>query len=398
MAGKGKWRALSETVAGLVLKGLDDPKTKMKIPADAVNPTTLCAPYYEIIPLARDGKDIGQISMLVGVQAVNDCLQMAGTVSPEIGPLIWIQQLEKESVKAQAGYKLEPLVKALQNGEEVDVSNIIKIMADLETGYQELTPMSDVKPAEAAWHKTGYAPWDEHFKGLPDSSLTIIGATPGVGKTTLMVEIVKNMIQLKQNKKKSAAIFTLEMTMAQLTQRMVDLAELKKEDKERILLGDGSYTVHEVYAVASRAAAQNDLCLIAIDFADQLVEGEQSEAIMGVIYRTLSMLAKKTGVPVLLISQLNREAQNGEMPRIHQLRYSGMAEAMSALIVLIYNPKNTAVMVNTKTPILPISEGKGYLIVGKSRYGYVHDSPGAVMVDWNQVDGWGKRSLGWFNI
>jgi hypothetical protein len=397
MAGKGKWRSLSETVSGLVLKGLDDPKAKMRIPADAVNPMCLCAPYHEIIPLARDGKDIGAISMLVGVQVVNEALMMASTVSDEINPLIWISQLEKESSKAQAGYKLDPFVKALQNGDEVDVGGIIKIINDLEMGYQELTPMSKVDPANAVWHKTGYSPWDEHFNGLPASSLTIIGATPGVGKTTLMVKLIKEMIMLKENKKKKAAIFTLEMTMAQLTQRMVDLAELKEADKERILLGDGSYTIHEVYAVASRAAAMNDLCVIAIDFADQLVEGEQSEAIMGVIYRTLSMLAKKTGVPVLLLSQLNREAQNGEMPRINQLRYSGLAEAMAALIVLIYNPKNTAVNVNMKS-VLPISVGKGYLIVGKSRYGYVHDSPGAVMVDWNGVDGWGNRGLGWWNI
>lgn len=397
MAGKGKWRALSETVVGLVLVGMDDPKSKLKLPPDAVNPSSLCAPYHEIIPLARDGKDIGQISMEVGVQAVNDCIQMAKTVSPEINPLVWIQQLEKESVKAQAGYKLEPFVKALQNGDDVDVGGVIKIIGDLESGYQELTPMSKVNAEEALWHKTGYTPWDENFKGLPAASLTIIGASPGVGKSTLMVEIVKDMIQRKENKKKCAAIFTLEMTMNQLTHRMLNLVELKEADKERILLTDGSYSVYEVYAVASRAAAQHDLCVIAVDFADQMIEGEQTEATMGVIYRNLAMLAKKTGVPVLLLSQLNREAQNGEMPRIHQLRYSGLAEAMAALIVLIYNPKNTAVNVNMKQTLV-ISPGKAYLIVGKSRYGYVHDGPGAVMVDWNGEQGWGSTSIGWYNV
>jgi GTPase SAR1 family protein len=397
MASKGKWRALSETVSGLVLARVDDPKCKVGIPADAVNPASLCAPYHEIIPLARDGMDIGQISMSVGVQAVNDAIQMGKTVSPEINPLVWVQQLEKESVKAQAGYKLDPFVKALQNGDEVDMGGILKILGDLESGYQELTPMSKIDAENAVWHKTGYAPWDEHFNGLPASSLTIIGATPGVGKTTLMVELVKDMVQRKENKKKHAAIFTLEMTMGQLTQRMLDLVDLKEGDKERILMGDGCYTVHEVYAVASRAAAQHDLCVIAIDFADQMIEGEQTEATMGIIYRNLAMLAKKTGVPVLLLSQLNREAQNGEMPRIHHLRYSGLAEAMAALIILIYNPKNTAVNVNAKQVLTP-AVGKGYLIVGKSRYGYVHDSPGAVMVDWNGEGGWGSKSIGWFNV
>lgn len=398
MAGKGKWRAISETVTGLVLKGLDDPKSKLKIPPDAVNPSSLCAPYHEIIPLARDGKDIGQISMMVGVQAVNDCLQMAGTVSNEISPLVWLQQLDKEAIKAQAGYRLEPYVKSLVNGDDIDVGGIIKIINDYDMGYSDLTPMSSVNPEAATWRATGYAPWDENFGGVPAASLTIIGASPGVGKTSLMLELVKSMIMLKENKGKKAAIFTLEMTMGQLTQRMLNLAKLKKEDKERILLGDGSYTIGEVYAVASRAASQNDLCMIAVDFADQLVEGEQTEALMGTIYRSLAMLSKKTGVPVLLLCQLNREAYlNGGVPKIHHIRYSGLAEAMAALIVLIYNPKNIAINVNEKNPLIA-SPGKGYLICGKSRYGYIHDAPGAVMVDWNGADGWGKTTLGWFSL
>ncbi len=400
MAGKGKWRSLSETVTGLVLKGVAEPEFKLKIPPDAVNPASLCAPFHEVIPLARDGKDIGQIAILVGVQAVNDALQMANTVSDTIHPLVWVQQLERESAKAQAGLKLEKVVKGLVDGEDIDVGGILKIINDLDMGYQELTPMSRINPENATWLKTGYAPWDDHFNGLPAASLTIIGASPGVGKTTLMVEIVKSMITRKENKKKKAAIFTLEMTMAQLTQRMIDIADLKDADKDRILLGDGSYSVHEVYAVASRAAAKDDLCVIAIDFADQLIEGEQTEATMGIIYRTLAMLAKKTGIPVLLLSQLNREVyQNGGIPRIHHLRYSGLAEAMAALIIMVYNPKNISIVTPKKDePTLPVSVGKAYLIVGKSRYGYVHDCPGAVMVDWNGAEGWGSKALGWFNL
>ena len=69
-----------------------------------------------------------------------------------------------------------------------------------------------------------------------------------------------------------------------------------------------------------------------------LVEGEQSEAVMGVIYRSLAMLAKTTGVPVILICQLNRTQYTGGIPKINHIRYSGMAEMMSSLILLLYNP------------------------------------------------------------
>lgn len=393
-----KWRDLSEQVAGLTLKSLDK-KSKYFLPPDAVNPNTLCEPYNAVVPMVREGKDIAFISVEVGVEAINAALNAADSINQEIPAIQWLKALEKVAAKATAAYKLKPYLKQLEEGDEIgDFATILKIFNDLDMGFQELVPMSKVDGTAPVWVKTGFAPWDDNFYGLPEASLTIIGASPGVGKTSLMLEVVKRMILLKENKKKQAAIFTLEMTMSQLTHRMLDIADLKEADKERILLGDGSYNIHEIYAAASRACAQHNLCVIAIDFADQIVEGEQTEATMGIIYRTLAMLAKKTGVPVVLLSQLNREAYlNGGIPRVHHLRYSGLAEAMAGLIILLYNPKNISMSVSKDNP-LPATSGKGYLIVGKSRYGYVHGEPGAVMVDWNGEEGWGDTTLGFFSV
>ncbi len=395
------WMDQSEIVAGLVLRSVTEPKSKLKLSAESVNPLSLCPPYNSIIPLVRDGLDIAAISLnnSVGVEAVNAALNAAGVLNDAIPPVQWLKNCEKIAASAVAGTRLSKIAKALENGEEIpDIGDVMKIISDLEMGYQNLVPMSEVKEQEANWIQTGYAPWDENFKGIPAASLTIIGASPGVGKTSLMLELCKSMVLRKENAKKKIAIFTLEMTMAQITKRMLDLTKLKKEDKARILLGDGSYNVNEIYAQASRVASSENLALIAIDFADLLVEDDQTEAIMGKIYRTLAQLAKKTGVPVILLSQLSRAAYElGGMPRIHHLRYSGLAEAMAALIILLYNPKNIAINVNDKG-ILPVAQGKGYLIAGKSRYGYVHGGPGAVLVDWDGEGGWGKKGLGWWNV
>jgi replicative DNA helicase len=120
---------------------------------------------------------------------------------------------------------------------------------------------------------------------------------------------------------------------------------------------------------------------------------------MGLIYRTLSMLAKKTGIPVVLISQLNRATYTGGVPKVNHLRYSGMAEAMSALILLIYNPSNIYAGFTPTTELATVL-GYGYLIVGKSRFGFKHGGPGAIQIGWSKEDasGWADEDNGWFNL
>jgi hypothetical protein len=389
---------MSEVVAGMCLRNLTDPRNKVKIDPNAVNPMLMYPPYNEIIPMLRDGKEMADIAIKVGTTAVNAAITAADTVNGGVPPLQFLKSLEQLATKAIAAEKFEPMLKALKNGDDIDLGTAMKIMSDIESGYVELTPMSSVQAAKGVWLKTGYQPWDDNIGGLPEAGLTILGASPGVGKTTLMLEIVTKMAQVKENKKKYIAVFTLEMIMSQLTMRALELTDIPAGVQDRILLGDGAYTVQEVYAVASRTASQYPLSLIAIDFADQMVDGEQSEAAMGIIYRTLSQLAKKTGVPVLLIAQLNRTTYtNGGIPKINHLRYSGLAEAMAALIVLIYNPSNILIDTQEKSK-LDIIPGRGYLIVGKSRFGFKKGGPGAIMVDWEPETGWGSSTYGYFEL
>jgi replicative DNA helicase len=392
-----KWQDMSEVVAGMCLRTITDPKNKIKIDPNAVNPMLLYPPYDEIIPMLRDGKEMADIAIKVGTTAVNTAILAADTVNGGVPPLQFLKALTELATKAMAAEKLEPMLKALKNGDNIDLGAAMKVMSDVEFGYTELTPMSSVIATKGVWLKTGYQPWDDNIGGLPAAGLTIVGASPGVGKTTLMLGMVTKMAQLKENKKKYIAVFTLEMIMSQLTMRAMELSDVPKTVQDRILLGDGSYTVQEVYAVASRTASQYPLAMIAIDFADQMVEGEQTEAAMGVIYKTLAQLAKKTGIPVLLISQLNRSTYAGGIPKINHLRYSGLAEAMAALIVLIYNPSNILVDIQEKTK-LDIIPGRGYLIVGKSRFGFKKGGPGAIMIDWEPETGWGNTCFGYFEL
>ena len=381
-----KWIEASEIVGGLALKERLDP--------NAVNLDTVFPPYNDVIAMLRDGKDVTTIIEKVSFAAVDACMQAEERVNGTLDPMKWLKLLEETASSAKAADKLEPLVRQMRDGQKIDVGSAMAIISMADQGYTELTPMSKIEPQKNPWILTGYEPIDKHIGGLPEAGLIVVGASPGVGKTTLMLKIAKSMV--KKHKKKKVAIFTLEMTMTQITSRMLEIDDtLTDSEKDRILLGETAYNVKEIYAIASRTAASDNLSLICIDFADQMVEGEQTESIMGQIYRVLSMLAKRTGVPVLLLSQLNRETYKGGEPRINHLRYSGMAEAMSALILLIYNPSNILISFEKDKSVLPTTPGIAYLLVGKSRFGFKEGAPGGIKVEWDGKLGWGDKSLGY---
>jgi replicative DNA helicase len=367
-----------------------------KLSPDTINPEDVHPTYRDLIAPLRDGKEIADLAAMGFFSAATTAKMAAEAVNGDVKPIEWLTILKNTASLSSAGAKLAKIAKKWEDGDRSDPADVLATVGMVDSGYREFTPMSEIEPEENMWLKTGYRPIDKHMGGFPKSSLTIMAASPGIGKTSLMLKIANSMV--RQYKKQNVIIFTLEMTMAMLTRRMMDMDKsITKDEKSRLLLSESAYTVQEVYAEASRAVATAKTSLIAIDFADQLVEGEQSEAIMGVIYRSLSMLAKKTGVPVLLISQLNRGTYVGGIPRINHIRYSGMAEAMAALILLIYNPHNILADFAEKTP-LPDAEGVGYIIAGKSRYGFKEGGPGAIQVQWDGAMGWGNESTGWWNL
>jgi len=258
--------------------------------------------------------------------------------------------------------------------------------------------MSEVEPLKEAWVPSYYPPIDEIVGGLPIGGLMIIAGPAGLGKTTLCLEMM--MSAAKEGK--YVAFFSLEMTSPQISLRMMEVeANLSMEDRARIHVSEGAYTAEEVYASASRLVAANPKVeLIGIDFADLLVEGEEKTAKASAIYRAFALMAKKLGRPVVLLSQLNRQVYEGGVPRIHHIRFTGLAEALASLVLLVYNPSRVWAVsgVGIKSNPLAFFEDSVYLVVGKSRFGMRESHIGAILVDWNGGAGWGMTSRGYFDL
>jgi hypothetical protein len=70
---------------------------------------------------------------------------------------------------------------------------------------------------------------------------------------------------------------------------------------------------------------------------------------------------------------------------------------MGALILLLYNPGQTWTKLGTDER-LPIHQGRGYIIVGKSRFGYREGRVGAIEVGWDGLHSWSDQSFGWRDL
>jgi hypothetical protein len=387
-----KWLNTTEIVAGFIFRG--------KLDAHIVNPDDMYPPYNETIPTVRDSRTLDEAKERViekhGYSMWRDAVEASEAINSGTTPLNWVKILESLASKSLNGLDLEKIGRDLQEGKDVDLGKIMQATSQINLGYRALTPLSEVEPEKGTWIKTGYAPWDDNIGGVPKGGLTLICASPGIGKTTLALRLGLDMI--RKNKKSKVAIFSLEMTLGQIVMRYIETdKKITIDERARILASESSYTVGEIYSVAARTAASEKLAAIIIDFADLMVEGEQSESVMGQIYRNLSILAKQTKVPVILVCQLNRTTYLGGIPKVNHIRYSGMAEAMAALIVLLYNPNNILADMKMDSSFAA-EEGRGYIIVGKSRFGFLKGGPIAIKTEWDGLAGWGRSHFGTFAV
>lgn len=238
---------------------------------------------------------------------------------------------------------------------------------------------------------TGYVDLDRMTSGLQGGELIIIAARPSMGKTALAMNIVEHVTL---NLKKTAAVFSMEMSGSQLALRMigsvgrVDQHKLRTgtfEETEWPKLVDAVGKLNEAQIhiddtaglnaleVRSRARRLHRQCgglhLIVVDYL-QLMSGtasgrEENRATeVAEISRGLKSLAKELKVPVVALSQLNRsvESRVDKRPMMSDLRESGAIEQDADLIMFIYrdevyNPTNEA------------SKGKAEVIVAKQRNG-----------------------------
>ena len=210
---------------------------------------------------------------------------------------------------------------------------------------------------------TGLKDLDRAISGLNNSDLILLAARPGMGKTSMALNI---LLDAGKRSGKKVAFFSLEMSREQLALRLISsecfvdnqklvTGKLSDQDWESVAAAadslnrstiyiddDSSVTVADILAKCRRV---ENLGLIVIDYL-QLMQssGKQSrgnenrQQIVSDISRSLKIMAKELNVPVLCLSQLSRanESRQDKRPMLSDLRESGAIEQDADIVLFLY--------------------------------------------------------------
>jgi replicative DNA helicase len=235
---------------------------------------------------------------------------------------------------------------------------------------------------------TKFGKFDLLTCGLQRSDLVIIAGRPGMGKTAFALNIARNVAV---EGKIPVAIFSLEMSKEQLVTRLfsaeagIDSMKLRTGHFPRsywtvltqaadvlaqapIFIDDSPIiSVLEMRSKARQMKFQENIGLIVVDYLQLMSSGGRAESRIqeiSEISRSLKQLAKELDVPVVALSQLNREPEkrNDKRPVLADLRESGAIEQDADLIVFLYREE-------CYNRDKPECKGIAEVIIGKQRNG-----------------------------
>jgi len=206
----------------------------------------------------------------------------------------------------------------------------------------------------------GISGLDKMLTGLNKSDLIIVGARPGMGKTSFALNIARNVV-LQQNK--TVCFFSLEMTREQLAQRLLSSEAHIKSDKLRTgeldnsewiriakasdLLANCNIYLDEtsglmVPEMKAKLRRMKHVDLVVIDYLGLMRSASKSEnrvQEVSEITRNLKNLAKELRVPIVCCAQLSRGTETkgkSHHPQLSDLRDSGSIEQDADIVLFLY--------------------------------------------------------------
>jgi replicative DNA helicase len=210
---------------------------------------------------------------------------------------------------------------------------------------------------------------DELLSGLQRANLIVVAARPSVGKSALALNIARNVV-VQSQPRVPVLVFSVEMSRWEIGMRLlcsearVPMAKVRAgkiathewasfteaaailHEAPLYIVDSGHLTLLDVRSKARRLKSRGGLGLIVVDYLQLMshhgrAESRQQE--IAEISRGLKMLAKELDVPVLAVSQLNREPERRAdgKPQLADLRESGSIEQDSDVVMFIHREKNT---------------------------------------------------------
>ena len=256
----------------------------------------------------------------------------------------------------------EQKIYAIRRGRSAQ--DMVPIAAVLPDVLDHLNEMSEMEGVKIAGLSTGLSAVDAKISGLNKSDLVLLAARPGMGKTSMALNVALNVAK---DTKKTVAIFSLEMSKEQLATRLLSSEALV--ENTRLINGDLRETDWVKIADAASALSRTDirvddnpmltvadmnakcrrldnLGLVVIDYLQLMTSaggkqghsGESRQQAVSDISRMLKIMAKELNVPVICLSQLSRanEKRDDKRPMLSDLRESGAIEQDADIVMFLF--------------------------------------------------------------
>lgn len=335
----------------------------------------------DLITLQQRLRDTGQLEAIGGLSYLTqlaDAVPSAANLAYYI-EIVLEKHLLRRMLQTCAGvisrvYECEGDVPALLDEVERDILRIneererpeTKAIKDLVNSAINTIEELHARQGMLSGISTGFADLDKMTTGLHKGEMIVIAARPSMGKTSLAMNIAEHIaidLQLP------VAVFSLEMTAESLVLRMMcSRAEVNLRDVREGFLAERDFprlthaageiagsplfiddtsglSILQLRARARRLWQQHQIKLLVIDYLQLLhsdtrraKDNRQQE--ISEISSGIKALAKELEIPVIILSQLNREVEKDKSrkPKLSDLRESGAIEQDADLVGLLYKP------------------------------------------------------------
>ena len=338
----------------------------------------------EVVPDALNVKDYARIVKEKSV--LRKLIEACGEISEAA-------YSEQKSVTSILDHAENMIFNIAQGRDTKNFRHVKEVLGDVFHHLHELNTNKEATQGT----RTGFSGLDRVLAGMGKSDLVLVGARPGMGKTSFALNVATNVA--KQTKK-AVCIFSLEMSAEQLITRvlaseaLVDsyalrTGELKPEQWEHLAVASGELAGCDILiddtagmtvtAMKAKLRRVQNLGLVVIDYLGLMQsDGYKDNRVQQVseISRSLKIMAKELMVPVICCAQLSRgpEGRQGNKPMLSDLRDSGAIEQDADTVIFLYRSEyyKTDEAANQDMSIAEI-------IIAKNRHG----STGSVNMGWN---------------
>lgn len=331
------------TVAGEMEKaGTYDENTTRAYLAELLNTTPTSANVMAYVSIVQDKSLLRQLSSAAG----------------DIGAMAQEGGGNAHDVLEAAEQKIY----AIRRGRSAQSLEPVSVV--LQSVLDHLSELSAAGGSTIPGITTGLSTLDEKISGLNQSDLILLAARPGMGKTSLALNM---LLSAAKSSKKTVVMFSLEMSKEQLVSRLLSTQALV--ENQRLMTGNLRQSDWTKIAEASTVlsgldiriddnplltvADMNAMCrridnlgLVVIDYlqlmtsagGDNHYSGENRQQAVSNMSRMLKIMAKELNVPVLCLSQLSRanEKREDKRPMLSDLRESGAIEQDADIVLLLF--------------------------------------------------------------